>query len=235
MTKLVFDSLDSLDQNFAILEMIPDTHVWAKDASGVFVFGNQLFYQRFAMLSLDELLGKTDYDLAPAHRAERYRADDLNVLKGQCVTDRLELIGGASAVEWFVTSKWPICDPDDRIMGTCGISRHLNPSEGETIAFRELRAPIDFIRQHFAERIAVDDLASACNLSVSALERRFRKHLERTPHQYLTEVRLDNARRLLRDTRKPVGTIALETGFADHSHFTRAYKKHFGVAPSQAR
>jgi transcriptional regulator GlxA family with amidase domain len=70
---------------------------------------------------------------------------------------------------------------------------------------------------------------------VSALERRFKKHLKKTPHQYINEVRLDNARRLLRETDKPIGTIALETGFADHSHFTRAFTRRFGTAPSADR
>lgn len=235
MTKLVFNSLDNLEQSFAVLDMIPDTHAWVKDRTGHFVFGNSLFYQRFGIHSLQGLLGKTDYDLAPGHMAARYRADDDNVLLGVVVTDRLELIGGASSVEWFLTSKWPIFNSADEIIGSFGISRHLSRSEGKTVPFRELSAPIDYIRTHFAEHISVEELATACSLSVSALERRFRKHLRKTPHQYLTEVRLEHARRLLIDTEKAIGTIALETGFADHSHFTRSYKKHFGVAPSAVR
>ena len=101
--------------------------------------------------------------------------------------------------------------------------------------YRELSTPIDYIQAHFADALSVDELASACNLSVSALERRFKKHLGKTPHQYIIEVRLDHARRLLLETEIPVGTIALETGFADHSHFTRAFRKHFGSAPSALR
>ncbi len=94
-----------------------------------------------------------------------------------------------------------------------------------------MRAPIDYICQHFGSNLSVDSLAGACNISVSALERRFKKHLKKTPHQYINEVRLDNARQMLLETDKPIGTIALETGFADHSHFTRAFTGKFGVAP----
>ena len=235
MTKLIFNSLDMLEQSFAALNMIPDTHAWVKDRAGQFVFGNSLFYQRFGFHSMQGLLGKTDYDLAPVLMAERYRADDRDVLRGAVVTDRLELLGGAETVEWFLTSKWPIFKSDDTVIGSFGISRHLNRSEGKVAPFRELSAPINYIRQHFADHISVEDLACACNLSVSALERRFRKHLDKTPHQYLTEVRLEHARTLLTDTDKAIGTIALEIGFADHSHFTRAYKKHFGATPKEAR
>ncbi|MEP5566429.1 MAG: AraC family transcriptional regulator [Halioglobus sp.] len=235
MTKLVFESLGGLAQSFVALDLIPDTHAWVKDPSGHFVYGNRLFCQRFGLQDPESLRGKTDFDLAPQDMAERYRADDDSALQGQEVNDRLELIGGADSVEWFLTSKWPIYNPDNEVIGSMGISRHLNRSESKTLPFQELSAPIDYIRQHFASDISVADLAKASNLSVSALERRFRKHLDKTPHQYLNEIRLDHGRSLLINTDKAIGTIALETGFADHSHFTRAYKKHFGFAPKAQR
>jgi AraC-like DNA-binding protein len=236
MTKLIYDSLEGIERSFALLDLVPDTHAWVKDAQGLFVFGNSLFYQRFGIDSLEGLLGKSDFDLAPADMARRYRVDDSRVLEGGTVTDRLELIGGEKAsVEWFLTSKWPIYDTGGEIIGSFGMSRHLNRSERKAVPYRELSTPIEYIQAHFADAIAVDELAKACNLSVSALERRFKKHLAKTPHQYIIEVRLEHARRLLLDTEKPVGTIALETGFADHSHFTRAFKKHFGNAPSALR
>ena len=236
MTRLVYPSLASAEQNFAILELIPDTHAWIKDLRGSFVYGNRLFFERFGFDSLQGLLGKTDYDLAPAELAEKYCKDDEQVLAGSVVTDRLELITAQSqAGDWFLTSKWPVYNPQGRVIGSFGISRHLNRTEGTSIPFRELRAPIDYISEHFGSSIPVESLASACNISVSALERRFKKHLKKTPHQYINEVRLDNARRLLRETDKPIGTIALETGFADHSHFTRAFTRRFGTAPSADR
>ncbi|MEP4147745.1 MAG: helix-turn-helix domain-containing protein [Halioglobus sp.] len=235
MTKLVFDSLNGLDQSFAALDLIPDTHAWVKDLSGHFTFGNSLFCQRFGLQDSEALRGKTDYDLAPRDMAERYRADDENALQGLEVSDRLELIGGADSVEWFLTSKWPIYNHSNQIIGSIGISRHLNRSETKAAPFQQLSAPIDYIRQHFASDISVADLARASSLSVSALERRFRKHLDKTPHQYLNEVRLGHGRSLLINSDKAIGNIALETGFADHSHFTRAYKKHFGIAPKAER
>lgn len=236
MTKLVFNSLTEAEGGFSLLESIPDTHAWIKTCSGEFVIGNRLFYERFSISSNQGLVGKTDYDLAPPDMATRYREDDDQVLKGSVITDRLELIlGQDDSVEWFLTSKWPIHNHAGQIIGSFGISRHLNKSERQTIPFRDLNAPIDYIGEHFASRLSVHALAKACNISVSALERRFKKHLKKTPLQYINEVRLDHARRLLLDTDKPIGTIALETGFTDHSHFTRAFSRHFKLTPSQAR
>ncbi len=187
-------------------------------------------------LYLEGLLGKTDYDLAPEDMAQHYRGDDDRVLEGGIVNDRLELILEKSeAIEWFLTSKWPVYNQEDQIIGSFGISRHLNPSERKLVPFQELSSPIDYIQMHFAQHIAVEELANACNLSVSALERRFKKHLKKTPHQYINEVRLEHARRLVLETQKSIGAIALETGFADHSHFTRAFVKHFKQTPSSMR
>jgi AraC-like DNA-binding protein len=236
MTKLVYESLDGIEGNFAMLDLVPDTHAWVKDTDGLFVFANRLFCERFGIESPAWLSGKSDFDLAPADMARRYRADDDRVLEGGAVTDRLELIGGEKAsVEWFLTSKWPIYHSGGEIIGSFGLSRHLNRSERKAVPFRDLSTPIAYIQAHFADSLSVDELASACNLSVSALERRFKKHLGKTPHQYIVQVRLEHARRLLMETGKPVGTIALETGFADHSHFTRAFSKHFGSPPSGLR
>lgn len=236
MTKLVFDSLQGAERNFAMLDLVPDTHAWIKDREGRFAYGNRLFFERFGYASLQGLLGKCDFDLAPAQLAEQYVADDAYVLQGGVVTDRLELIlKGDATGDWFLTSKWPIHDSRDAIIGTFGISRHLNRTESTAIPYRELRAPIDYICQNFASDISVESLASACNISVSALERRFRKHLKKSPHQYITEVRLDNAQRMLLETEKSIGTVALEAGFADHSHFSRAFNRHFGVTPRTAR
>jgi AraC-like DNA-binding protein len=236
MTKLVYPSLQGAERHFAMLDLIPDTHAWIKDVRGRFVFGNRLFFERFGFSSLQGLVGKCDYDIAPAALAEKYCSDDAHVLGGGVINDRLELITGElQSGDWFLTSKWPIYNVRDQIIGSFGISRHLNRTEGTAIPFRELRAPVDYICQHFASDISVASLAGACNISVSALERRFKKHLNKTPHQYINDVRLDNARRMLLETDKPIGRIALETGFADHSHFTRAFSRKFGVSPRGER
>jgi len=236
MTKLVYISLDDAEQNFAMLDLIPDTHAWIKDVAGRFVYGNRLFFERFGFSSMQGLLGKCDHDLAPASLADSYVSDDTFVLEGGVVTDRLELITrDQSQGDWFLTSKWPIYNPRDAIIASFGISRHLNPTDGTAIPFRELRAPVDYICSNFATSISVQSLASACNISVSALERRFRKHLGKTPRQYINEVRLDNARQMLLETKKPIGTIALETGFADHSHFSRSFVRQYGTTPRAAR
>ena len=142
MTKLVYPSLAGAEQNFAMLDLIPDAHAWVKDRHGHFVYGNRLFFERFGFNTLQGLLGKCDFDIAPPYLAEKYVSDDALVLGGGEVSDRLELIlGEGGSGDWFLTSKWPIYDTRDRILGSLGISRHLNRTDRTAIPFRELRAP----------------------------------------------------------------------------------------------
>ena len=83
--------------------------------------------------------------------AVRFRS----LLDPETFADRLELIGGGESVEWFLTSKWPVYNRREAIIGTAGISRHLNRSEQHSVPYRDLSAPINYIRQHFSGPISV--------------------------------------------------------------------------------
>jgi len=78
-------------------------------------------------------------------------------------------------------------------------------------------------------------LAAASNLSVSALERRFEKHMAKSPKQFINEIRLENARRILAETNLSIATIANKNGFSDHSYFSLKFKRLFGETPSAFR
>ena len=78
-------------------------------------------------------------------------------------------------------------------------------------------------------------LAAAAGVSPRHLERLFRQHLGRTPGEHYLRLRLDRARLLLRQSELSVLGVAVACGFASASHFTRAYRRTFGRAPSSER
>lgn len=78
-------------------------------------------------------------------------------------------------------------------------------------------------------------LAAAAGVSPRHLERLFRQHLGRTPGEHYLRLRLDRARLLLRQSELSVLGVAVACGFASASHFTRAYRRTFGHAPSSER
>ena len=236
MKKISFPSLEATRTAFQLLTPIESLHAWIKGTNGKFVIANELFSERFGFTNAKQLIGLSDIDLAPPHLANRYIEDDHKVLQGAIITDRLELILGKNEnASWFRTSKWPIYNLNGQIIGSYGISRQLNPTQPRSTPIRELNTPIEYIRQNFSESISIEKLAEACHVSISTLERRFKKHLAKTPLQYLMEIRLENARIMVHETKKSLAIVAQETGFVDNSHFTHAYKKRFSITPSEDR
>lgn len=91
-----------------------------------------------------------------------------------------------------------------------------------------------FIRDRHAEKLNVERLAKQAGMSASHFAHRFRAVARVSPMRYLREVRLDRAHSLLADGGARVGEAALEVGFESPAHFTREFKRRFGVAPSRS-
>lgn len=87
----------------------------------------------------------------------------------------------------------------------------------------------------FMTRISVEEVARQLGIDRSTLFRRFRERYGLSPKQYLDQVRLSHARRLLRDTGATVRTVAALSGFEDSHYFSRVYRRAFGVPPSADR
>ena len=168
--------------------------------------------------------------------AKQFIEDDKRVLLGRSVTDRLEMnLGEQSEIAWFSTSKRPLRGLNGQIIGSYGVSRHLEKTSVALAGVEALRAPVAYIRAHFADNVSLQELADHAHLSISALERRFKKYLSKTPLQYLADVRLENARRLLVETNLPIAVVADESGFRDASYFSRRFKRKFSLLPREFR
>jgi AraC family transcriptional regulator len=91
------------------------------------------------------------------------------------------------------------------------------------------------IHAHLGDRITLDDLAAIAGMSPHNLLVAFRAAFGTTPAQYVIAQRLRRARWLLANTAQDITTIALETGFASHSHLTTAFRRHVGLTPRDFR
>jgi transcriptional regulator GlxA family with amidase domain len=79
------------------------------------------------------------------------------------------------------------------------------------------------------------ELAQMAGISLRQLERLFHDQLGKSIHAHYLTLRLERARRLLRETKMPVLDVAVATGFASASHFSRAFMRAFGEKPSRTR
>ena len=226
----------SVKQVLTMFDMLPDIIFWIKDTQSRVVYANQMFVEHLGYSSLEQVLGKSDSDLSPSHIAKQFIADDQKVMSGEIVTDRLEMnVNKLGELAWFSTSKRPLFDEHNMIIGSYGVTRHLQKTVKTLSGIDELKIPVEYIRENFHDDISIEQLAEVAHLSISALERRFKKYLARTPKQFIRQIRLDNARRLLVETKLPIAQIAYQSGFSDHSYFSRHFKLMFGELPSDIR
>src|SRR6056297_3113325 len=94
---------------------------------------------------------------------------------------------------------------------------------------------VEAMEAHVAEPLTLDRLAGTAGLSPRQLNRLFTEKLGRSTMRYYRELRLDKAQSLLRNSPLSLTEIALATGFASSSHFSRVYAQHFGGPPSSYR
>jgi AraC family transcriptional regulator len=90
---------------------------------------------------------------------------------------------------------------------------------------------LEFIDAHLEQAVSIEQLARAADLSPSYFMRAFKQTVGRPPHQHILARRLERARHLLEQPGASLSDIALRTGFADQAHFTRLFKRQFGVTP----
>lgn len=94
---------------------------------------------------------------------------------------------------------------------------------------------IRYMEAHYTEAFELRDLAELLSCSPRQLQRLFKEQLEMGPMEYLIQVRLEQAERLLVNTRATVKEIAEAVGYADFYYFSKAFKKQYGVSPMHYR
>lgn len=112
---------------------------------------------------------------------------------------------------------------------------NLNQSN-EKIGFRmSVTCAIEFLNEHYGEKISVEDLARIANLSPSRFSHVFKEETAMSPVEYIMQTRLDCAKRMLRSNEKTLSEIALECGFNSSSYFYQCFMRAFNISPSDYR
>ena len=92
-----------------------------------------------------------------------------------------------------------------------------------------------FLCDHFREDLGLQDIARAVHSSTFHLARVFRRETGLAIHQYRNRLRLRAALERLVEQETDLTALALDLGFASHGHFSDAFRRAFGVAPSECR
>lgn len=115
-----------------------------------------------------------------------------------------------------------------------GRDRRWAPSPSALRRHRRLVADTrELLAGRFSEDLTLDDVATLVGSSPFHLGRLFREHTGRTIHDYRTDLRLRAS--LDRFGERDLSAVAADLGFSSHSHFTAAFRRAFGTAPSEVR
>jgi AraC family transcriptional regulator len=100
---------------------------------------------------------------------------------------------------------------------------------------RQARRATELLEAHLDGDIPLQQVAEACELSVSHFARSFKQTFRRPPHAWLLERRVDKAKDLMLNSRLPLADIAAQCGFADQSSLNRSFRRIHGIAPGMWR
>lgn len=116
------------------------------------------------------------------------------------------------------------------------LSRHYSNLEAtEAKSLVRIAKVIDFMETHFTDKIYLDQLAEIAFMSTRNFQRIFRKAVGSSPSNYIMQIRLQEARKMLRNTDADISHIAHNTGFGDGNYFIKCFKKEFGITPVKFR
>ncbi|MBE6621507.1 MAG: helix-turn-helix domain-containing protein [Ruminococcaceae bacterium] len=92
-----------------------------------------------------------------------------------------------------------------------------------------------YLTDHYAEPITIASLCARFAISRTALLNRYRDRYGEPLGQTLIRIRMTEAQKLLSHTALPISEVAAHCGYTDPGYFAKAFRKHFGVAPTSAR
>ena len=205
-------------QFYLLFEHMPGVSFFAKDRQFRFVCANRHFYERFGCTAEDDIVGKDDFTLFPLRLAENYRRIDEEVVAtARPKLNVVELFFNRQGIpDWFITNKLPVLDRRGRVLGVMGTTQSYE---------------VTYIREHFRQRISVDELAALVHLSPRQLHRKFVETFSSSPQTFIMKLRVQAACEALQRDDATIAEVARSLGFCDQSAFTQHFHKHVGLTP----
>ncbi|NBB77929.1 MAG: helix-turn-helix domain-containing protein [Verrucomicrobia bacterium] len=220
-----------------LFENIPGVYYFYKDRQSRFMGGSSGFARLMGEASIDSIIGKADHDFTPKFLADVFYADDQWVMEtGKAIQNKIELVPAADgSLDWLCTTKVPLSGECGEVIGLAGTTRIIRDTESVYADHPEMRTVVEFVRENYSKKILAVDMAAAAGISVSSMERLFRRTFGLTPLMYLRRARLNAACRFLRDSQLELAEIAVRCGFNDQTNMTRAFRLELNITPLRYR
>ncbi len=175
--------------------------------------------------------------------------DVKNILRSYGISDDKRIIYSGTSLEYTRIFKQMIyelqqCRTDYEellsiLLRQIFISLHRKSENRHTAKNEYLETEIELATQYFNDNynteISIEEYASSRGMSISWFIRSFRNYTGTTPMQYIVSLRITNAQILLETTAYSVNEISRLVGYDNPLYFSRIFKKHKGMSPSDYR
>lgn len=136
--------------------------------------------------------------------------------------DQVNALSSSSEIKvWFL----------DHMSSTCSGIRDRIEEQSESTVTRARK----YIQEHFADEISLDDVSREVNVSPYYFSKLFKEEVGENFIEYLTSLRIEKAKEMLKDDRLTVKEAGARAGYADQNYFSRIFKKQTGMTPRQFR
>lgn len=107
--------------------------------------------------------------------------------------------------------------------------------ENRSLTHIQLQQAIDYIHTHLDRDLSLAELANVVNISPTYFASLFKQAIGISPHQYVIQQRVEQAKVMLSKTDLAIADIALQVGFSSQSHLSQQFKRITGMTPKQVR
>ena len=219
-----------------MFDLIPDTKFFIIDDKDRIITFNRQNLENGNFKDEMEVIGKTCDEIFPAPFAKIYMERDREVRRtGKPIIERAYTHAADYSTDLRIASVFPLHDRRGRLIGTATVYRTKPCGESIPDWYDRIKGAVAFIDEHYSEKITLSQLAESSGLSQTLFSRLFKKTTQTTPIRYITEIRLNHARKLLTESDKTLAEIAAETGFYDEAHFVHTFKRSRRTTPGEYR
>ncbi len=159
-----------------------------------------------------------------------------------CIDDRvMTCAGGIAAADLMlklINDRFG-AELGQEVMNMCLLTQRRGEADSQTASLAtrlgtrhdKLLQAAAWLEAHIEEELDLDGCAAALKLSRRQIERLFSRYLGLTPVRYMNDLRLARGRALLAETDMKVTDVAVACGYASTSHFSKSFRKKYGVSP----
>ncbi|SHO44548.1 response regulator transcription factor [Anaerocolumna xylanovorans] len=179
-----------------------------------------------------------EYPGITGHEILQMTKEVLNVYLLTLKENNIQISGGEKLLPEFNENADDCCRIQELfglLKNTLEISMKQVLEDKKQASIRPIRIAKQYIETNFKSSVTLEEVSSRAGFNISYFSTIFKKETGFTFLEYVTMLRMNEGKRLLRETDKTIGVICEEVGYSDMKHFTKCFKKYTGLKPNEFR